>query len=141
MYRKGLGPSNTSGLDENPDYTCPDQAELPVLMYWHWKRSYDDALTYIFILVLLKALTDAENSYVLNGNRIIDWPGNITVGGATMQYTRSWDHKETLRAMGPTKEDLHLMVFRFFFLFNSKQKVVIAKYRFIFPSSISTINK
>ena len=24
MYRKGLGPSNLSGLDENPDYTCPD---------------------------------------------------------------------------------------------------------------------
>ena len=21
---KGLGPSNLSGLDENPDYTCPD---------------------------------------------------------------------------------------------------------------------
>ena len=27
MYRKGLGPSNLPGLDENPDYTCP---ELPV---------------------------------------------------------------------------------------------------------------
>ena len=24
MYRKGLGPSDLSGLDENPDYTCPD---------------------------------------------------------------------------------------------------------------------
>ena len=24
MYRKGLGPSNLTGLDENPDYTCPD---------------------------------------------------------------------------------------------------------------------
>ena len=24
MYRKELGPSNLSGLDENPDYTCPD---------------------------------------------------------------------------------------------------------------------
>ena len=23
MYRKGLGPSNLSGWDENPDYTCP----------------------------------------------------------------------------------------------------------------------
>ena len=30
MYRKGLGPSNLSGLDENPEYTCPDLAELPV---------------------------------------------------------------------------------------------------------------
>ena len=32
MNRKGLGlgPSNLSGLDENLDYTCPDQAELPV---------------------------------------------------------------------------------------------------------------
>ena len=29
LYRKGLGPSNLSGLDENPDYTCPD-LELPV---------------------------------------------------------------------------------------------------------------
>ena len=24
MYRRGPGPSNLSGLDENPDYTCPD---------------------------------------------------------------------------------------------------------------------
>ena len=31
MYRKGFGASNLSGLDENPDYTCPDEAELPVL--------------------------------------------------------------------------------------------------------------
>ena len=30
MYRKGLVPSNLSGLGENPDYTCPDLAELPV---------------------------------------------------------------------------------------------------------------
>ena len=27
---RGLGPSNLSGLDENPDYTCPDYAELSV---------------------------------------------------------------------------------------------------------------
>ena len=26
MYRKGSGPSNLSGLDENPDYTYPDYA-------------------------------------------------------------------------------------------------------------------
>ena len=31
MYRKGRGPSNLSGLDKNPDYTCPDKAELPVI--------------------------------------------------------------------------------------------------------------
>ena len=31
MYRKGPGPSDLSSLDENPDYTCPDKAELPVL--------------------------------------------------------------------------------------------------------------
>ena len=29
MYRKGPGPSNLSGLDENLDYTCPD---MPV--FW-----------------------------------------------------------------------------------------------------------
>ena len=28
----GPGPSNLSGLDENPDYTCPDYAELPLLV-------------------------------------------------------------------------------------------------------------
>ena len=31
VYRKGPGPTNLSGLDENPDYTCPDEAKLPVL--------------------------------------------------------------------------------------------------------------
>ena len=35
MYRKGSGPSNLSGLDENPDYTCPDEPELPVV-YYDW---------------------------------------------------------------------------------------------------------
>ena len=30
MYRKGPGSSNLPGLDENPDFTCPDLAELPV---------------------------------------------------------------------------------------------------------------
>ena len=33
MYRKGLWPSYLFGLDENPDYTCPDLAELPVYAF------------------------------------------------------------------------------------------------------------
>ena len=40
MYRKGLGLSNLSGLDENLDYTCPDKAELPVLTFFQLVRSY-----------------------------------------------------------------------------------------------------
>ena len=32
MYRKGPGPSNLSGLGENPDYTSPDTAALPVFV-------------------------------------------------------------------------------------------------------------
>ena len=33
MYKKGLVPSNLSGFYENPDYTCPDKAELPVFSF------------------------------------------------------------------------------------------------------------
>ena len=33
IYRKGLGPSNLSGLDENLDYTCLDWAELLVYKF------------------------------------------------------------------------------------------------------------
>ena len=33
MYRKGPGPSNLSGLDENPDYTSLDYPVLFKIQY------------------------------------------------------------------------------------------------------------
>ena len=57
MYRKGLGPSNLSGLAENPDYKCPNEAELPVFIrqihrcdvvpthFNHTKHSFNAPLT------------------------------------------------------------------------------------------------
>ena len=49
MHRKGLGPSNLSGLEENPDYTCPDYAELPVVQTFNFCASRPDVCQCLFV--------------------------------------------------------------------------------------------
>uniref|UniRef100_UPI00398E7D77 ADAMTS-like protein 5 isoform X2 n=1 Tax=Pristiophorus japonicus TaxID=55135 RepID=UPI00398E7D77 len=55
-------------------------------------------------------LQNRNYSYIINGNWVINWPGTYAVAGTKVHYRRSADHGESLEAMGPTKEDLHLMV-------------------------------
>ncbi|XP_067871717.1 ADAMTS-like protein 5 isoform X2 [Heterodontus francisci] len=55
-------------------------------------------------------LQSSKDNYIINGNWVINWPGMYTAAGTKVQYKRSADHGESLEAIGPTKEDLHLMV-------------------------------
>ncbi|XP_041034489.1 ADAMTS-like protein 5 [Carcharodon carcharias] len=56
------------------------------------------------------ALQNRDYNYIINGNWAINWPGTYNVAGTKVHYRRSADHEESLEAIGPTKEDLHLMV-------------------------------
>ncbi|XP_048473019.1 ADAMTS-like protein 5 [Rhincodon typus] len=56
------------------------------------------------------ALQNRDYKYIINGNLAINWPGTYTAAGTKVHYRRSADHRESLEAIGPTKEDLHLMV-------------------------------
>ncbi|XP_071524370.1 ADAMTS-like protein 5 isoform X1 [Panulirus ornatus] len=52
----------------------------------------------------------AGMKFMLNGDWLIDWPGEVDAGGATFTYTRAEDDSETLASLGPTTHDLTLMV-------------------------------
>ncbi len=65
------------------------------------------------IIVSISALSDARQTYIINGNWLIDWPGKYEVAGTVIEYKRTWDGNETLKALGPTKEELHVMVNRY----------------------------
>ncbi|GCC33830.1 hypothetical protein chiPu_0012301 [Chiloscyllium punctatum] len=56
------------------------------------------------------ALQNRNYNSIINGNWAINWPGTYSAAGTKVQYRRSADHRESLEAIGPTKEDLHLMV-------------------------------
>ncbi|XP_048470252.1 ADAMTS-like protein 5 isoform X1 [Rhincodon typus] len=56
------------------------------------------------------ALINGKNHYVINGNWVIDWPGEYDVAGTKVLYKRSASNHETIEATGPTAEDLHVMV-------------------------------
>merc|ERR1739842_29466 len=52
----------------------------------------------------------SNNKYFLNGNWLIDWPGEVDAAGTAFSYVRAEDESETLKAAGPTKDNLSLMV-------------------------------
>ncbi|KAK7071908.1 ADAMTS-like protein 5 [Halocaridina rubra] len=52
----------------------------------------------------------AGNKFMLNGDWLIDWPGEVDAGGVSFTYTRAEDDSESLTSLGPTTEDLTLMV-------------------------------
>ncbi|GCB72693.1 hypothetical protein scyTo_0002133 [Scyliorhinus torazame] len=55
------------------------------------------------------ALISGKNHYVINGNWVIDWPGEFDVAGTKVLYKRSAGNHETIEAAGPTAEDLRVM--------------------------------
>ncbi|XP_043933638.1 ADAMTS-like protein 5 [Protopterus annectens] len=56
------------------------------------------------------ALRNGNAKYLINGNWDIDQPGEYNAAGTKIYYKRSPDDHESLEAMGPTQEDLHIMV-------------------------------
>ncbi|KAK8718577.1 hypothetical protein OTU49_014636, partial [Cherax quadricarinatus] len=48
--------------------------------------------------------------FMLNGDWLIDWPGEVEAGGTSFTYSRAEDDSETLSTLGPTTDNLTLMV-------------------------------
>uniref|UniRef100_A0A8C5LWX8 NTR domain-containing protein n=1 Tax=Leptobrachium leishanense TaxID=445787 RepID=A0A8C5LWX8_9ANUR len=58
----------------------------------------------------LLALMRSNGHYVINGNWAVSWPGVYQVAGAVFHYNRTESNHEVLEAIGPTTEDLYIMV-------------------------------
>ncbi|XP_036746630.2 ADAMTS-like protein 5 isoform X3 [Manis pentadactyla] len=56
------------------------------------------------------ALMGGDGRYVLNGNWAVSPPGTYEAAGTRVVYTRAAGQEETLRAAGPTSQDLLLQV-------------------------------
>ena len=59
------------------------------------------------------AMRNSEGKYHINGNWTIDWPRKFHVAGTVVHYERperSQEGLESMKAIGPTSEDLIIMV-------------------------------
>ena len=69
----------------------------------------------VFLLLLLfSALVEREGAivnYVINGNWVVSWPGDVKAAGTVVKYTRK-GNLEIIEAPGPTDNELHVMVRR-----------------------------
>lgn len=61
-------------------------------------------------LFFCAALKSEGEDYYINGAWTIDWPRKFDIGGTTFHYKRPSDEPESLEAMGPTTENLVVMV-------------------------------
>ena len=55
--------------------------------------------------------------YYINGAWTIDWPRQFEIADTTFVYKRSKDEPESLYALGPTSEDLVVMVLKKAYVF------------------------
>lgn len=56
------------------------------------------------------ALKSEGEDYYINGAWTIDWPRKFDIAGTTFHYKRPTDDPESLEALGPTTENLVVMV-------------------------------
>ncbi|XP_069481281.1 ADAMTS-like protein 5 [Ambystoma mexicanum] len=56
------------------------------------------------------ALQTEQSEYVLNGNWEISTPGTYNVSGTNILYHRNPANQESIEVVGPTNEDLHIMI-------------------------------
>ncbi|KAL7989002.1 hypothetical protein Chor_007921, partial [Crotalus horridus] len=56
------------------------------------------------------ALKTEEDDYYINGAWTIDWPRKFDVAGTAFHYKRPADEAESLEALGPTSENLIVMI-------------------------------
>lgn len=64
---------------------------------------------FIFFIFFL-ALKSEGDDYYINGAWTIDWPRKFDVAGTAFHYKRPTDEPESLEALGPTSENLIVMV-------------------------------
>ena len=62
------------------------------------------------IHVPVSALRSVNGEYYINGAWTIDWPRKFEVANTVFHYKRPNEKPETLTALGPTSEDLVIMV-------------------------------
>ena len=55
------------------------------------------------------ALRNDQGEYYLNGHWFIQWSGDYEMAGTVVRYDRL-GNKESFKAQGPLKEQLHIMV-------------------------------
>lgn len=70
----------------------------------------DKMLMVLRCLFFCAALKSEGEDYYINGAWTIDWPRKFDIGGTTFHYKRPSDEPESLEAMGPTTENLVVMV-------------------------------
>nr|KAG5697394.1 hypothetical protein BaRGS_008820 [Batillaria attramentaria] len=56
------------------------------------------------------ALKDVKDKYYINGDWTIDWPRKFPIAGTVFHYKLADHEPETFNALGPTKEDLVVMM-------------------------------
>ncbi|KAM8873418.1 A disintegrin and metalloproteinase with thrombospondin motifs 6 isoform 2-T2 [Synchiropus picturatus] len=56
------------------------------------------------------ALKSEGDDYYINGAWTIDWPRKFDIAGTAFHYKRPTDEPESLEALGPTTEDLFVMI-------------------------------
>lgn len=64
--------------------------------------------------VLFVALKSENGPFYINGDWTIDWPRKFTVAGTVFHYERQNDALEIMHAVGPTSENLVVLVTHFF---------------------------
>ena len=61
-------------------------------------------------LSLIAALKDTKDNYFINGKWTIDWPRKFPIASTVFHYKLVENEPESLLALGPTGEDLVVMV-------------------------------
>lgn len=69
-----------------------------------------------------------NGKYYVNGEWTIDWPRQFEIANTSINYERPKDKPESIQALGPTSEDLTVMVFNIFCLCLSNVYINIAKF-------------
>jgi hypothetical protein len=67
-------------------------------------------LAKVFCFIFFLALKSEGDDYYINGAWTIDWPRKFDVAGTAFHYKRPTDEPESLEALGPTSENLIVMV-------------------------------
>ncbi|OPJ90551.1 A disintegrin and metalloproteinase with thrombospondin motifs 6 isoform F [Patagioenas fasciata monilis] len=65
---------------------------------------------YMEVVQIPRALKSEEDDYYINGAWTIDWPRKFDVAGTAFHYKRPTDEPESLEALGPTSENLIVMI-------------------------------
>ena len=64
----------------------------------------------VFCSFLYTALRGEDNKFYINGQWTIDWPRKFELANTVFHYERPKEKPERIYALGPTSEDLAVMV-------------------------------